>query len=167
MDLGLSGKRAIVTGGTRGIGRAVVNLLVAEGCDVGLCARDAKQVDEAVAALSKSGRKVIGGAVDVTDSAGLRAWVTGTAEHLGGLDILVPNASALVETASEEDWVRGMEVDILGTVRAVEAALPFLEKSDAAAVVGIASAAIQARFIAPARNISDISAQQHPMQIRP
>ena len=141
MDLGLSGKRAIVTGGTRGIGRAVVDLLVAEGCDVGLCARDAKQVDAAVAALSKFGRTVIGGAVDVTDSAGLRAWVTESAGRLGGLDILVPNASALVETASEEDWVRGMEVDILGTVRAVEAALPFLEKSDAAAIVGIASAA--------------------------
>jgi 3-oxoacyl-[acyl-carrier protein] reductase len=141
MELGLTGKRAIVTGGTRGIGRAVVNLLVAEGCDVGLCARNAKEVDEAVAALSQTGRKAIGGAVDVTDSAALRRWVAETAESLGGLDILVPNASALVETASEEDWRLGMEVDILGTVRAVEAAMPFLEKSDAASIVGIASAA--------------------------
>jgi 3-oxoacyl-[acyl-carrier protein] reductase len=138
MDLGLTGKRAIVTGG---IGRAVVNLLVAEGCDVGLCARDAKQVDAAVAALSRSGRKVIGGAVDVTDSAGLRRWVTETAQSLGGLDILVPNASALVETADEDAWRLGMEVDILGTVRAVEAAMPFLEKSGSAAIVGIASGA--------------------------
>ena len=141
MDLGLKGKRAIVTGGTRGIGRAIVELLVSEGCDVGLCARDPKQVDEAVAALSKSGRKIVGGAVDVTDSKGLRAWIAKTAEALGGLDILVPNASALVESASEADWRLGMEVDILGTVRAVEAATPFLEKSDAAAIVGIASTA--------------------------
>jgi 3-oxoacyl-[acyl-carrier protein] reductase len=106
-----------------------------------LCARDPKQVDEAVAALSKSGRKIIGGAVDVTDSKGLRGWIATTAEALGGLDILVPNASALVESASEADWRLGMEVDILGTVRAVEAATPFLEKSDAAAIVGIASTA--------------------------
>ena len=141
MDLGLKGKRAIVTGGTRGIGRKIIDLLVAEGCDVGLCARDKKQVDEAITALAKSGRKVIGGAVDVTDSDALRGWVTKTAEALGGLDILVPNASALVGSASEADWRLGMEVDILGTVRAVEAALPFLEKSDAPSVVGIASTA--------------------------
>jgi 3-oxoacyl-[acyl-carrier protein] reductase len=139
MDLGLKGKRAIVTGGTRGIGRKTVDLLVAEGCDVGFCARDRKQVDEAVSALSKSGRKIIGGVVDVTDSKGLRAWITKTAEALGGLDILVPNASALVGSASEEDWRLGMEVDILGTVRAVEAAMPFLEKSEAPSVVGVAS----------------------------
>jgi len=141
MDLGLKGKRAIVTGGTRGIGRAIVNLLVAEGCDVGLCARNKQDVDDAVAALSQSGRKVIGGVVDVTDSAGLRAWVTETAEALGGLDIMIPNASALVDAASEEEWRLGLEVDVLGTVRAVEAALPFLEKSDAASIVGIASTA--------------------------
>jgi 3-oxoacyl-[acyl-carrier protein] reductase len=139
MDLGLKGKRAIVTGGTRGIGRKTVDLLVTEGCDVGFCARDKKQVDEAVSTLSKSGRKVIGGVVDVTDSPALRAWITKTAEALGGLDILVPNASALVGSASEEDWRLGMEVDILGTVRAVEAAMPFLEKSDAPSIVGIAS----------------------------
>lgn len=141
MDLGLNGKRAIVTGGTRGIGRAIVDLLVAEGCDVGLCARNKKEVDDAVAALSKSGRKIIGGVVDVTDSAGLRAWVTETAKALGGLDIMIPNASALVDAASEEDWRLGLEVDVLGSVRAVEAAQPFLEKSDAAAIVGIASTA--------------------------
>jgi 3-oxoacyl-[acyl-carrier protein] reductase len=141
MDLGLKGKRAIVTGGTRGIGRKIVDLLVAEGCDVGLCARDKKQVDEAVTALAKSGRKIIGGAIDVTDGDALRGWVTKTAEALGGLDILVPNASALVEKADEAAWRLGLEVDVLGTVRAVEAALPFLEKSGAASIVGIASTA--------------------------
>jgi 3-oxoacyl-[acyl-carrier protein] reductase len=141
MDLGLAGKRAIITGGTRGIGREIVNLLVAEGCAVGLCARDAVQVDEAVSAISAAGGKAIGGAVDVTDSDGLRNWIKQTAEALGGLDILVPNASALVGSASEADWRLGLEVDVLGTVRAVEAALPFLEKSDAAAIVAISSTA--------------------------
>lgn len=141
MDLGLMGKRAIVTGATRGIGRAIVDLLASEGCDVGLCARDGKQVDQTVAALSIAGRKAIGGAVDVADGQALRAWIAGAAEALGGLDILVPNASALVEGADEAAWRRGLEVDVLGTVHAVEAAIPFLQQSPAASIVGIASTA--------------------------
>jgi len=141
MELGLTGKRAIVTGGTKGIGRRIVDLLVAEGCDVGFCARNAAEVDETVGALSGQGPTVIGGVADVTDSEAIRAWVTETAEALGGLDILVPNASALGPSADEDAWRRGLEVDVLGTVRAVEAALPFLENSGAAAIVGIASTA--------------------------
>ena len=139
MDLGLKGKRAIVTGATRGIGRRIADLLAAEGCDLGICARDKGQVDEAVAALSRGGAKVIGGVVDVADGDRLRAWITETAEALGGLDILVPNASALVGSADEAAWRLGLEVDVLGTVRAVEAAMPFLEKSDAASIVAISS----------------------------
>jgi 3-oxoacyl-[acyl-carrier protein] reductase len=130
-----------VTGGTRGIGRRIVDLLVAEGCDVGLCARDKSQVDDAVATLSGNDVRVIGDVVDVTDDSGLRQWVTDTANNLGGLDILIPNASALVGSASVEDWRLGMEVDVLGTVRAVEAAMPFLVESDAASIVAIASTA--------------------------
>lgn len=141
MDLGLAGKRAIVTGGTRGIGRRIVDLLVAEGCHVGFCARDQGQVDQALADLASGDVTVIGGAVDVTDDAALRKWISETATALGGLDILVPNASALVGAADVDAWRLGLEVDVLGTVRAVEAALPFLEKSDAASIVAISSTA--------------------------
>ena len=141
MDLGLQGKRAIVTGGTRGIGRKIVDLLVSEGCSVGLCARNAAEVDEAVETLAAGGATVIGGRLDVSDSDALRQWIAGTAEALGGLDILVPNASSLVNSATEEDWRLGLEVDVLGTVRAVEAAMPYLEKSDCASIVSIASTA--------------------------
>lgn len=141
MDMGLAGKRAIVTGGTRGIGRRIVDLLVSEGCHVGFCARDKAQVDDAVTALSGNGVTVIGGVVDVTDDEQTRTWVADTAKGLGGLDILVPNASALVGSASADAWRLGLEVDVLGTVRAVEAAQPFLEESDAASIVAISSTA--------------------------
>ena len=73
MDLGLAGKRAIVTGGTKGIGRRIVDLLVAEGCNVGFCARDPKQVDQTLAEFSSAKVSVIGRAVDVTNDDGLRS----------------------------------------------------------------------------------------------
>lgn len=141
MDLGLAGKRAIVTGGTRGIGRRIVDLLVAEGCHVGFCARDAAEVERALAEIKADGQELIGGSVDVTDDAGLRGWVSETASALGGLDILIANASALVGGADEAAWRKGLEVDVLGTVRAVEAAQPFLEASGAGAIVAISSTA--------------------------
>ena len=141
MDLGLEGKRAIVTGATRGIGRKVAEALLGEGCAVGFCARDGAEVEAAAAEMAAIGPKVVGGVADVTDTDGLRAWVAAAADELGGLDILVPNASALGPAADEAAWRQGLEVDVLGTVRAVETALPHLEASAAAAIVGIASTA--------------------------
>ncbi len=141
MDLRLAGKRAIVTGGTRGIGRSIVELLIAEGCHVGFCARDPTQVDNANAEFATTDATVVGGAVDVTNEPHLKEWIGATAKALGGLDILVPNASALVSTAGAEDWRLGLEVDVLGTVNAVEAALPYLEASETASIVAISSTA--------------------------
>lgn len=141
MDLGLAGKAAIVTGGSKGIGRRIVDLLVAEGCNVGFCARNHADVDDAVAALSGGGPEVIGGVADVTDDNGFRGWMRATAEALGGVDFLIANASSLVVGAEEEAWRKGLDVDILGTVRAVEEALPFLEKSDCGSIVSISSTA--------------------------
>jgi len=141
MDLGLKGKRAIVTGGTRGIGRSIVDLLVAEGCAVGFCARSAGDVHTVTEELSAVGGSVVGGVVDVSDESALQSWIDETAEQLDGLDILVPNASALVGSADVDAWRIALEVDMLGTVRAVDAALPFLEGSDAASIVAISSTA--------------------------
>jgi 3-oxoacyl-[acyl-carrier protein] reductase len=141
MDLGLKGKKAIVTGGTRGIGRAVANLLAEEGCDIGICARTAAQVEEAISAFKGKGVKAFGSAVDVADGAQLTHFVKSTAEALGGLDIFISNASALGGGNDEASWKRGIEIDILGTMRGCEAAIPFLEKSGAGAIVVVGSTA--------------------------
>ncbi len=137
MDLGLSGKKAIVTGGTRGIGRAIVELLAEEGCDLALCARGRAGVEQAAAALAGNGGKTYGGVVDVSDTKALRAWVAEAAGQLGGLDLFIANVSALAQAMDEESWRRSLDIDVMGTVAGVEAAIPFLEQSSAGAIVVI------------------------------
>ena len=135
MDLHLKGKKAVVTGGTRGIGRAITELLTDEGCDVAICARNQAGIDEAVAALTRKGVKATGAAVDVADTKALRAFVGEMAQRLGRIDIFIANVSALAMGMDEESWRRSLDIDVMGTVFGVEAAVPFLEKSSAGAIV--------------------------------
>ena len=139
MDLGLRGLNAAVTGATRGIGRAIAETLAAEGANVSICARQAPEVDEAVAALAGRGVRAFGRAVDVADAQALAAWVGDSAGEFSGLDIVVANVSALAIGQDEESWRREFEVDLMGTVRLVNAAMPWLEKSRAGAIVAISS----------------------------
>lgn len=139
MDLGLNGLRAIVTGGTKGIGRAICETLAREGTDVAFCARNADDVAATEAALKAAGARAFGKALDIGDAAALQAWVGEAAGALGGLDIVVANVSALAIGADEESWKRGFEIDMMGCVRLVQAAMPYLEKSKAASIVSISS----------------------------
>jgi len=131
MDLQLKGKTAVVTGGTRGIGRAIADLFAEEGANVALCARNPDQVTEAVAALEAKGVKAFGRSVDIADGPALKSFVTAAGEALGGIDVLVSNASALVQGNGEDAWKAMFEIDIMGAVRSFEAAQPFMEKAAA------------------------------------
>jgi 3-oxoacyl-[acyl-carrier protein] reductase len=126
MDLQLSGARVLVTGGTRGIGRATVEAFVAEGAVVEFCARSA---DACASATAELGPSATGTAVDVGDAAALTGWVAAAAERLGGIDAVVSNVSALAIGDGEENWRASFEVDLMGTVRLATAALPYLTES--------------------------------------
>jgi 3-oxoacyl-[acyl-carrier protein] reductase len=139
MDLQIKGKTALVTGGTKGIGRAIVETFVAEGANVAFCARNADEVASAEGAFAESDCKVVGTVMDVRDATAISAWVEASAKQFGGIDMVVSNVSALAIPDTDENWVESIEVDLMGTVRLVKASVPYLAKSTAPSIVAISS----------------------------
>ena len=139
MDLELKGRKAIVTGATKGIGLRIAQMLADEGVDVAICSRTAGDVQKTVASLRERGVNAIGDAVNVQDKAAYTAWIDSAAQRLGGLDIFVANATASPSTPGEEGWNLAFQIDVLGAVRGCETAVPHLRKSGSAAIVLIGS----------------------------
>ena len=138
MDLQLNGTRVLVTGGSRGIGRAILEAFLDEGATVEFCARNASEVAATQQALQDRGH-VQGSTVDVGDADALTTWVEESADGFGGLDVVVANVSALAIPDTEENWQASLNVDLMHTVRLVRAAMPHLERSQAPCIIAISS----------------------------
>jgi 3-oxoacyl-[acyl-carrier protein] reductase len=142
VDLGLAGRRAVVTGGTKGIGRGVVAELLGEGAKVAFCARASDEVKATQDELDRSGAgDVVGYVTDVTDAAAVQQFVEDAARTLGGIDILVNNAGAAhpgnFETLDDADWQGDLDVKLFSQIRCVRAALPHLRASSAPRVINV------------------------------
>ncbi|MDT2005804.1 SDR family oxidoreductase [Rhodococcus opacus] len=138
MDLGLEGRRALITGGSRGIGRVVAEVLADEGCSLALCARDKDTLTAAREKLESQGATVFAEAVDVTDPDAVRRFVDASAEALGGLDVVVSNASP-GNLKGDDSWVESARGDLQAFAVLAEAAKRSLAASGQGAIVAISS----------------------------
>lgn len=148
MELGLKGKKAIVTGGSRGIGRAVVERLAAEGVDVGFFSRNPEQVQQTAAAIEAMGGRVVASALDAMDLPAYERWLSETAEKLGGVDIFVHCVSSSGAQAVT-DWDMSYTLDVRGAVIGCETLMPWLTKSGEGAVILMSSTAATETFFGP------------------
>src|SRR5205823_11932549 len=148
VDLQLTDKKAIITGASRGIGRAIARQLALEGCDVAICARTAGPLQEAAAALAhESGRKVVPIVCDTLNAAAIKHFVDTAARELGGIHIVINNAARVggtpgtIETVSDADVLRDFEEKVVGYLRTVQAAVPYLKQAGWGRVINISGGA--------------------------
>jgi NAD(P)-dependent dehydrogenase (short-subunit alcohol dehydrogenase family) len=142
MDLGLQGKKAVVTGASAGIGKAVTRTLAREGVDVAICARRKEPLEEAAAEISKeTGRKIVPIAADLTKAKDAENFIKQAHAALGRIDILVNNAGAapggVIEHLSEEEWASALQLKFMGYVRCMKHVLPIMQKQKKGRVVNV------------------------------
>jgi len=148
MDLGLSGKKFIVNGGARGIGRRIVEMALDEGASVAFFSRHEALVTEVIRGRTNAKGKVIGETLDMTDREAYVGWLKKAADALGGCDAFIHTASASGAGATR-DWELSFRLDVMGAVNACETLEPYLEAAQGGSVVMLSSTAAVERFIAP------------------
>jgi 3-oxoacyl-[acyl-carrier protein] reductase len=146
MDLGLTGKAAIVTGGSRGLGLAAAKALIAEGAHVAICARGAEQLRQSadeVRAAAMAGARVLAVAADVSTEAGVQKVVDAAVQEFGRLDVLVNNIGlakgAGIEETTDADWQEAVDQTLFPAIRMTRAAVPHLRKQGGGAIVIVSS----------------------------
>src|SRR6266852_4332515 len=162
MDLGLAGRRAVVTGGSKGLGKAIATELIAEGAAVTICARNSAELEATAAELTKLAAgtgSVVAMACDVTEPDQVTALIEFAASAMGGLDILVNNAGGArpgqFGTLTDDDWHADVEVKLFSQIRCTRAALPHLRRSAAPRVININ--AVYGRYPDPAFLASSVN----------
>jgi NAD(P)-dependent dehydrogenase (short-subunit alcohol dehydrogenase family) len=149
MDLGLKGKKVIINGGGRGIGRAALEIYAQEGCDIAFFSRHEDKVADTKAVLEKSGGKVFGEVFDMSKSNEAYAeWLKKAADQIGGCDIFIHNASSS-GAGGTGDWQMGLDLDIMGGVTGAQTLEPYLTESGAGSIIMMSSTAAFETFIQP------------------
>jgi 3-oxoacyl-[acyl-carrier protein] reductase len=139
MQFDFRGKRVVVCGGSRGIGRSIAETFASDGAALSICARGKAGLDKAAAALARHGGKVHAGVCDLANGDQVKAYVAAAGEALGGIDVLVNNASGFGHRDDEAGWAAGINIDLMATVRASHAAIPFMEKAGGGVIINISS----------------------------
>jgi 3-oxoacyl-[acyl-carrier protein] reductase len=134
MSFDFSDRKAIICGGSRGIGRAIALGLAASGADVSICARGLEPLEQTRSEIAAFGRKAHAASVDLGNEAAIKTYIAAAAAELGGIDVLVNNASAFGSADDEAAWVASLAIDMLAIVHATQAALPFLKQSKGSVV---------------------------------
>lgn len=141
MDLGLRGRKAVVTGASRGIGRAIALGLADEGADVAICARSEGPLDEAAQLLRERGVNAFASAADVGDADALDGFLEAARSQLGGIDILVNNVTAHAAGTGLEAWETNLRLDLMASVRAAETVIPWMSDAGGGCILFISSIA--------------------------
>ena len=149
MDLNLKDKKAIITGGSRGIGLHTARLLATEGAAVAICGRTQADVQAAVDEINDCGGSAYGYQVDLENPASARQFAASASADLNGADILIHNASGFDMTGDEAGWMRSFQVDIMAGVRLVDELLEPLKQSEAASITFVGSMASKFHFGRP------------------
>ena len=140
MQIDFTGKRAIICGGSRGIGRSIALGFAAAGGDVSICARGAETLEATRLEIAKHGHKAHAASADLSNGESVRAYIQTAIAALGGCDFLVNNASAFGSSDDDKGWTSSLAIDMLSIVHATQEALPALKDSQGS-VVNISSVA--------------------------